>query len=77
MLRVPLLKGVCNVAVCRVFGELTVRRVAGRLHFAVHQQSFIDVLPQVRTTASSEDPTQSHGTAAQSNSCIPAVRAAM
>lgn len=34
---------------CRVFGELTVRRVAGRLHFAVHQQSFIDVLPQMLT----------------------------
>lgn len=33
---------------CRLRGDVTVRRVAGRLHFAVHQQSFIDKLPQVR-----------------------------
>lgn len=42
----------CRAHICRVFGELTVRRVAGRLHFAVHQQSFIDVLPQVSSAAS-------------------------
>ncbi|KAF8056116.1 ergic3 [Scenedesmus sp. PABB004] len=34
---------------CRVKGDVRVRRVAGRLHFAVHQQSFIDVLPQMLT----------------------------
>jgi hypothetical protein len=28
---------------------MQVRRVAGRLHFAVHQQSFLDVLPQMLT----------------------------
>lgn len=37
---------VCRV-VCRVIGDISVRRVAGKLHFAVHQQSFVDVLPQV------------------------------
>lgn len=31
----------------RVIGDISVRRVAGKLHFAVHQQSFVDVLPQV------------------------------
>jgi hypothetical protein len=41
-----------------VFGELTVRRVAGRLHFAVHQQSFIDVLPQVRAQQAFQLPQQ-------------------
>jgi hypothetical protein len=35
-------------AACRVVGNVVVRRVAGKLHFAVHQQSFVDVLPQVR-----------------------------
>jgi len=30
-----------------VIGDISVRRVAGKLHFAVHQQSFVDVLPQV------------------------------
>jgi hypothetical protein len=34
---------------CRVYGDVVVRRVAGKIHFAVHQQSFIDVLPQVRS----------------------------
>lgn len=34
---------------CRLHGDITVRRVAGRLHFAVHQQSFIDMLPQMLT----------------------------
>lgn len=33
---------------CRMIGDISVRRVAGKLHFAVHQQSFVDVLPQVR-----------------------------
>jgi hypothetical protein len=33
---------------CRLRGDMTVRRVAGRVHFAVHQQSFMDLLPQVR-----------------------------
>lgn len=37
----------------RVIGDISVRRVAGKLHFAVHQQSFVDVLPQVRTRAAS------------------------
>jgi hypothetical protein len=35
-----------------VIGDISVRRVAGKLHFAVHQQSFVDVLPQVRAHAS-------------------------
>eukprot|EP00879_Flechtneria_rotunda_P003130 GHRR01003351.1.p1 GENE.GHRR01003351.1~~GHRR01003351.1.p1 ORF type:complete len:673 (+),score=232.53 GHRR01003351.1:391-2409(+) len=34
---------------CRVYGDVSVRRVAGKLHFAVHQQSFVDVLPQMLT----------------------------
>lgn len=34
---------------CRLSGDVTVRRVAGRLHFAVHQQSFVDLLPQMLT----------------------------
>jgi hypothetical protein len=34
---------------CRLSGDVTVRRVAGRLHFAVHQQSFVDMLPQMLT----------------------------
>ncbi|KIY93713.1 hypothetical protein MNEG_14248 [Monoraphidium neglectum] len=34
---------------CRLRGDVTVRRVAGRLHFAVHQQSFADMLPQLLT----------------------------
>jgi hypothetical protein len=67
MLRAPLLLACCDSAACRVFGELTVRRVAGRLHFAMHQQSFIDVLPQVRSTASSSDSTHLHATAVQSS----------
>jgi hypothetical protein len=28
--------------------------VAGKLHFAVHQQSFVDVLPQVRACAAAQ-----------------------
>ncbi|KAI8463959.1 MAG: endoplasmic reticulum vesicle transporter-domain-containing protein [Monoraphidium minutum] len=32
---------------CRLRGDVTVRRVAGRLHFAVHQQSMADMLPQM------------------------------
>jgi hypothetical protein len=34
---------------CRLTGDATVRRVAGRLHFAAHQSSFVDVLPQMLT----------------------------
>jgi hypothetical protein len=34
---------------CRLHGDVTVRRVAGRLHFAVHQQSFVDMLPMMLT----------------------------
>ncbi|GBF88593.1 hypothetical protein Rsub_01308 [Raphidocelis subcapitata] len=34
---------------CRLSGDVTVRRVAGRMHFAVHQQSFVDMLPQMLT----------------------------
>jgi len=34
---------------CRLHGDVTVRRVAGRLHFAVHQQNFVDLLPQMLT----------------------------
>jgi hypothetical protein len=34
---------------CRLHGDVTVRRVAGRLHFAVHQHSFVDMLPQMLT----------------------------
>lgn len=37
---------------CRMVGDISVRRVAGKLHFAVHQQSFVDVLPQVRVHVS-------------------------
>eukprot|EP00775_Hariotina_reticulata_P002168 gene2168-2487_t len=36
---------------CRIHGDFQVRRVAGKVHFAVHQQSFVDVLPQVSTLA--------------------------
>jgi hypothetical protein len=32
---------------CRLRGDVTVRRVSGRLHFAVHQQSLADMLPQM------------------------------
>lgn len=45
------------MSVCRMIGDISVRRVAGKLHFAVHQQSFVDVLPQVRTSRCSA----SHG----------------
>lgn len=34
---------------CRVYGSVVVRRVSGKLHFSVHQQSFMDVLPQMLT----------------------------
>jgi hypothetical protein len=35
-----------------MIGDISVRRVAGKLHFAVHQQSFVDMLPQVRVICS-------------------------
>jgi hypothetical protein len=38
----------------RIVGDISVRRVAGKLHFAVHQQSFVDVLPQVRPCAADQ-----------------------
>eukprot|EP00878_Enallax_costatus_P002501 GHUV01002681.1.p1 GENE.GHUV01002681.1~~GHUV01002681.1.p1 ORF type:complete len:518 (+),score=132.83 GHUV01002681.1:1664-3217(+) len=34
---------------CRLFGDVLVRRVAGKVHLAVHQQSFVDLLPQMLT----------------------------
>jgi hypothetical protein len=33
---------------CRLFGSVEVRRVAGRVHFSVHQSGLFDLLPQVR-----------------------------
>jgi hypothetical protein len=36
---------------CRLFGSVEVRRVAGRIHFSVHQSGLFDLLPQVRPGA--------------------------